>query len=37
MPDVVEANTRALKAGYNYGDTIEAFSGRVRVPESGRR
>ena len=32
MPDVVEANTRALKAGYNYGDTIEAFSGRVRVP-----
>ena len=32
MPDVVEANTRALKAGYNYGNTIEAFSGRVSVP-----
>lgn len=32
MPDVVEANTRALKAGYNYGNTVEAFSGRITVP-----
>lgn len=32
MPDVVEANTRALKAGFNYGNTVEAFSGRISVP-----
>jgi 2-oxoglutarate ferredoxin oxidoreductase subunit alpha len=31
-PQVVEANTRALKAGYAYGETTEAFSGRVSVP-----
>ena len=31
-PQVVEANTRALKAGYNYGETTEAFQSRVRVP-----
>lgn len=31
-PQVVEANTRALKAGYAYGETTEAFSGRVTVP-----
>ena len=30
-PQVVEANTRALKAGYAYGETTEAFSGRVQV------
>ncbi len=29
---MVEANTRALKAGYNYGNTVEAFSGRITVP-----
>ena len=31
-PQVVEANSRALRAGYNYGETVEAFQSRVRVP-----
>jgi len=31
-PDVVEANTRALKAGFNYGETTEAFRYRYIVP-----
>jgi 2-oxoglutarate ferredoxin oxidoreductase subunit alpha len=31
-PAVVEANSRALKAGYHYGETSEAFSARHRVP-----
>ena len=31
-PHVVEANTRALKAGYHYGETTETFQSRVRVP-----
>ena len=31
-PQVVEANTRALKAGYAYGETTESFSGRITVP-----
>jgi 2-oxoglutarate ferredoxin oxidoreductase subunit alpha len=31
-PEVVEANTRALKAGYNYGETTEAFRYRYLVP-----
>ncbi len=30
-PEVAEANRRALKAGYHYGETVEAFSGQVRV------
>jgi 2-oxoglutarate/2-oxoacid ferredoxin oxidoreductase subunit alpha len=30
-PDLVEANTSALKAGYNYGDTIEAFQTAYKV------
>lgn len=30
-PEVAEANIRALKAGYNYGDTAEAFRSRYRV------
>lgn len=30
-PEVVEANTRALKAGYYYGENTEVFSSRVRV------
>ncbi|MCK5470558.1 MAG: 2-oxoacid:acceptor oxidoreductase subunit alpha [Cyclobacteriaceae bacterium] len=29
--EVIEANTRALKAGYNYGDITEAFSSRFKV------
>lgn len=31
-PAVAEANTRALKAGYHYGETAEAFSARYRIP-----
>lgn len=31
-PAVVEANSRALRAGYHYGDTSEAFSARHRIP-----
>ncbi|MBL9124431.1 MAG: 2-oxoacid:acceptor oxidoreductase subunit alpha [Planctomycetaceae bacterium] len=30
-PNVAEANRRALRAGYNYGDTTEAFSSQFRV------
>lgn len=30
-PDVLEANIRALKAGYNYADTTEVFSSRYKV------
>ena len=32
-PAVVQANTRALKAGYYYGENTEVFSARVRVPQ----
>jgi 2-oxoglutarate ferredoxin oxidoreductase subunit alpha len=32
LPNVVEANTLALKAGYNYGETTEGFQNRYRVP-----
>lgn len=31
MPDLVEANIRALDAGYNYGNTLEAFTTRYTV------
>lgn len=30
-PEIVEANLRALQAGYFYGDTTEAFQSRYRV------
>lgn len=30
-PAVAEANRRALRAGYNYGDTTEAFASQFRV------
>ncbi len=30
-PVIAEANTRALKAGWNYGDTTEAFQHRYRI------
>jgi 2-oxoglutarate ferredoxin oxidoreductase subunit alpha len=32
LPQVVEANTLALKAGYNYGETTEGFQNRYRIP-----
>lgn len=31
-PQVIDANTRALKAGYHYGETTEAMQSRVHVP-----
>ena len=33
-PAIVEANTISLKAGYNYGDTIEAIKTTFKVPEA---
>ena len=33
-PELVEANIRALKAGYNYGDTIEEFQHVVTVSKA---
>tara|TARA_B100000700_G_scaffold162518_1_gene179874 strand:- start:2021 stop:3871 length:1851 start_codon:yes stop_codon:yes gene_type:complete len=33
-PAIIEANTIALKAGYNYGDTIEAIRTTYRVSEA---
>jgi 2-oxoglutarate ferredoxin oxidoreductase subunit alpha len=31
-PEIVEANSRALRAGWNYGETTETFRHRYRVP-----
>lgn len=31
-PDVLEANIRVLKAGYNYGETTELFASGYKVP-----
>jgi 2-oxoglutarate ferredoxin oxidoreductase subunit alpha len=33
-PEIVEANTRSLKAGYNYGETTEAFISQFRVDKA---
>src|SRR3954463_14610035 len=33
-PSVLEANNRALKAGYNYGETTEAMVVHYRVPKA---
>src|SRR5262245_35914604 len=33
-PTGLEANTRALKAGYNYGETTEAIAVHYRVPKA---
>ncbi|MFJ3804380.1 2-oxoacid:acceptor oxidoreductase subunit alpha [Streptomyces sp. NPDC090088] len=30
-PDLAEANTRALRAGWNYGETTEAFAGTYEI------
>lgn len=30
-PEIVEANTRALKAGWNYGETTDAFASSYKV------
>lgn len=34
QPAVLEANVRALKAGYHYGDTTETFTTRYRVEKA---
>jgi 2-oxoglutarate ferredoxin oxidoreductase subunit alpha len=36
-PTVLEANTRALKAGYNYGETTEAIAVHYKVPKAAIR
>jgi 2-oxoglutarate ferredoxin oxidoreductase subunit alpha len=33
-PTVAEANRRALRAGFNYGETVEAFNSQYRVPKA---
>ena len=33
-PEIIEANTKALKAGYNYGDTIEVVKTTYRIPQA---
>ena len=33
-PDILDANTRALKAGYNYGETTEAIAVHYRVAKA---
>lgn len=33
-PEILESNIRALQAGYNYGDTTEAFASRYRVEKA---
>jgi 2-oxoglutarate ferredoxin oxidoreductase subunit alpha len=32
--EILESNRKALQAGYNYGDTVEAFSSRYRVEKA---
>ena len=32
-PELVDANTRALKAGYNHGELLRLFQGRYEVPK----
>jgi len=33
-PDILESNIRTLQAGYNYGDTVEAFMTRYKVEKA---
>lgn len=33
-PEILESNIKALQAGYNYGDTTEAFTSRYRVEKA---
>jgi 2-oxoglutarate ferredoxin oxidoreductase subunit alpha len=32
--DIIEANIKAIQAGYNYGDTVEAFTTRYQVSKA---
>ncbi len=34
MPEIADLNIRALKAGYNYGETTEIFQARFRVAKA---
>jgi len=34
QPDILESNIKALQAGYNYGDTVEAFASRYKVSKA---
>jgi len=33
-PEIAQANTSALKAGYNYGETVEAINTQFHVPKA---
>jgi 2-oxoglutarate ferredoxin oxidoreductase subunit alpha len=33
-PEILESNIRSLQAGYNYGDTVEAFTSRYKVEKA---
>jgi 2-oxoglutarate ferredoxin oxidoreductase subunit alpha len=34
LPEIAEANRRALQAGYNYGETTDAFAAHYAVPKA---
>lgn len=33
-PDILDSNIKSLRAGYNYGDTVETFTTRYRVEKA---
>jgi 2-oxoglutarate ferredoxin oxidoreductase subunit alpha len=33
-PDILESNIKAIQAGYNYGDTVEAFASRYQIEKA---
>ncbi len=33
-PEILESNIKSLQAGYNYGDTVEAFTSRYKVEKA---
>jgi 2-oxoglutarate/2-oxoacid ferredoxin oxidoreductase subunit alpha len=33
-PEILESNIKALQAGYNFGDTVEAFASRFKVEKA---
>ncbi|MGN6567423.1 MAG: 2-oxoacid:acceptor oxidoreductase subunit alpha [Flavipsychrobacter sp.] len=34
QPEILDSNIKALQAGYNYGDTVEAFASRYQVSKA---
>lgn len=34
QPEILDSNIKALQAGYNYGDTVEAFASRYKVSKA---